>query len=599
MEKPIIDIRTSALGGEVGEAFTFIPQATNVTPESWKVFGLPTGLAANAATGQITGTLPAGVYIVALVARKLYARAFTVANGTDLFTSPGNSFSEWDTVNFTGADLPAPLEAGVDYVVRDVDQANGTFQVATVQGGAALNITDDGTGVQAVAAVVDSDQENIIIAGYPVVADVDEVGDDLAVKVNFDMVTGKVTIPGTDEVPWGPPGIEDGIQRAALRVKQSDRFPILLGVTREDGTLQDLPLTTIRIGTKEREPENRLVLTESETDFLKVGSGKATRYRIMVHCDKASFAKVLANYESDGGTFYDALGEIAIGIIYDLIEYDQTQTQALSNVSGGATLNQTFNYVDLPKPGTAKPYILDLALAFPNQPGQDVTFQRTLALAWDGNLFQVDNLVGTNTDQGTDEAPHWRSTFSNLSVSGNASGVSVATRVQTSGGTTELVIVVPLNFLTVSGGGVLTGDPYNYNPEEFDLWHILYGSGQGGGNFDMPLNDGSPMLWEDGDDAASIQAKVQAVSPLAGDLTEVRLVDGSNQVVLVVKSDSQLGGVSSAWGSAPTWLRQEVQGDVHNATVQAHLYANANAGEEQRKSSETLIFRIERDLNPD
>jgi hypothetical protein len=598
MEKPIIDIRTSALGGEVGEAFTFTPQATNVTADAWKVSGLPTGLAANASTGQITGTLPAGVFIVGLVAIKYYDRAISVDVGTDIFTALGHGFSDWDTIRFSGTDLPAPLEAGVDYAVRDVDQANGKFKVAAVQGGDALNITDAGTGSQAVAAVVASDQENILISGYPVVVDSDEVQDDLAVKINFDMITGKVTIPGTDKVSWGPPGIENGIQRAALRVKQSDRFPILLGVTREDGTLQDLPLTTIRIGTKEREPENRLVLTESETDFLKVGSGKATRYRIMVHCDKARFAKVLANYESDGGTFYDALGEIAIGIVYDLIEYDQTQSQALANVSGGATLNKTFNYVDLPKPGTAKPYILDLALAFANQPGQDVTLQRTLDLTWDGNLFQVDNLAGTNTDQGAEESPHWRSTFSNLSVSGNASGVSVATRVQTSGGATELVIVVPLGFLYVSGG-VLTGDPYNYNPEEFYLWHILYGSGPGGGNWDSALNYGSPISWHDGDDAASIQAKVQAVSPLAGDLTEVRLVEGSNQVVLVVKSDSQLGGVSSAWDTAPTYYRQPVQGDVHNATVLAHLYADTNAGEEQRKSSETLIFRIERDLNPD
>jgi len=590
MEKPVIDGRTSILGAETGETITFQPAATPA-PNIWSASELPTGLAFTSSTGRITGTSAPGVYGIALVASKYYDRAFTANASTDVFTATGHGFADGIKVQFIGSDLPAPLVAATDYYVRDSDQANGTFKVATALGGAALNLTDAGTGTQTVRTKVDSDPLTILVSFFPEVVVVQEVQDDLTIKVNFDMVTGKVTIPGTESVLWGPPGIKDGVQKAALRIKQSDRFPILLGVTREDGTLQDLPLTSIRIGTKEREPEKRLVLTESETDFLKIGTGDETRYRIMVHCDKAVFAKVLANYESDGGTFYDALAEITIGIIYDLVEYSQTQTQPLASLTGGQTRNQTFNFVDLPKTGSGKGYTLTLSLAVPTKPGQNASLERTFDLLWDGNAYAVQNLAGSTSDQGDDETPHWRTTLSNLAISASGTGLSISSRVQTSSGTMELAIVFSLYHFSIPDTGHVSAPTYGALQEQLDLYHFLYS----GSEWTSPLGY---LLLDDGDTPATIEAKIEAIPWLAGDVVQVRLNPSTQQITVVINADSQLGWIVNE--QIPQWnFRANYQGDVRDATVTALLVADDNAGDEQRKSSETYLFRIERDLNPD
>jgi hypothetical protein len=73
-------------------------------------------------------------------------KAFTVAASTDIFSSTAHGFSSGDAVVLrTGLTPGAPLAAGTVYFVRDV--ATNTFKVAATVGGAAINITSDGSGV--------------------------------------------------------------------------------------------------------------------------------------------------------------------------------------------------------------------------------------------------------------------------------------------------------------------------------------------------------------------------------------------------------------------------------------------------------------------
>ena len=75
---------------------------------------------------------------------------FTANSTTDVLTSVGNLLSDGDevTVVNTGGALPAPLVAGTSYFVRD--KSGGTFKLAATAGGAAIDITTDGTGINAI-----------------------------------------------------------------------------------------------------------------------------------------------------------------------------------------------------------------------------------------------------------------------------------------------------------------------------------------------------------------------------------------------------------------------------------------------------------------
>lgn len=69
----------------------------------------------------------------------------TVDSGTDTITWTSHGLSDGDTVYFTATTIPAGLTAKYPYYVRDVT-AN-TFKVAATVGGAAIDITSNGTAV--------------------------------------------------------------------------------------------------------------------------------------------------------------------------------------------------------------------------------------------------------------------------------------------------------------------------------------------------------------------------------------------------------------------------------------------------------------------
>lgn len=72
--------------------------------------------------------------------------AFTAAPATDIITLAAHGLTEGAKIRVSSATtLPAGLAAATDYFVRDVTA--DTFKVSATLGGAAVNITDAGTGV--------------------------------------------------------------------------------------------------------------------------------------------------------------------------------------------------------------------------------------------------------------------------------------------------------------------------------------------------------------------------------------------------------------------------------------------------------------------
>ena len=71
---------------------------------------------------------------------------FTADADTDLLTCKGHGVQERDQIVLatSASDLPAPLSASVTYFARDVTP--NAFKLATVPGGAKVDITDAGSG---------------------------------------------------------------------------------------------------------------------------------------------------------------------------------------------------------------------------------------------------------------------------------------------------------------------------------------------------------------------------------------------------------------------------------------------------------------------
>jgi hypothetical protein len=80
-------------------------------------------------------------------------KTFTAANATNVFTATAHGMANGDKVRVSnaGGALPAGLSAGTDYFV--IAAAANTFQLAAAPGGAAVDITTDGTGTQTVQPI--------------------------------------------------------------------------------------------------------------------------------------------------------------------------------------------------------------------------------------------------------------------------------------------------------------------------------------------------------------------------------------------------------------------------------------------------------------
>lgn len=87
-------------------------------------------------------------------------KKFTVVAGTDIFTTvddngvaANHGYVDTDQVVFYGnADTPEPLVEGTIYFVRD--KTDTTFKVAATSGGAAIDITDAGSGFVRVSKII-------------------------------------------------------------------------------------------------------------------------------------------------------------------------------------------------------------------------------------------------------------------------------------------------------------------------------------------------------------------------------------------------------------------------------------------------------------
>ncbi|WP_416902750.1 SU10 major capsid protein [Micromonospora echinospora] len=120
LKQVVRDVEWSFING------TYQLPADNTTPR--KTRGLLAAIATNAIDGSVA--VPNGTGATATAA-------------TDLITANGHGLANNDQVNFTSVGTAAPLVVNTVYYV--VNSTTNTFSVSATRGGAAVNITADGT----------------------------------------------------------------------------------------------------------------------------------------------------------------------------------------------------------------------------------------------------------------------------------------------------------------------------------------------------------------------------------------------------------------------------------------------------------------------
>jgi hypothetical protein len=114
-------------------------------------------------TGRKTRGLISAISTAAVDAQAT-GQAFTNAAATDIFTANAHGYTLWQQVRLSGLTGSAGVVAGTIYYVRDV--TTNTFKLAATSGGAAIDITSDGSGtVKAAGALsktlIDSALDNV------------------------------------------------------------------------------------------------------------------------------------------------------------------------------------------------------------------------------------------------------------------------------------------------------------------------------------------------------------------------------------------------------------------------------------------------------
>jgi hypothetical protein len=116
-----------------------------------------------------------------------------------------------------------------------------------------------------------------------------------AIEVDFDIRTGRVSVPGTTP----------GSNGAIIHAKSGDTPQFAVGFLK-DSVLQELDMVTLSTAVKRYDTEE--VLNESDGVFFRVGAGDGTRYLIDVTLDGVEAS--LSDEEDEKGTFADYLVEI-------------------------------------------------------------------------------------------------------------------------------------------------------------------------------------------------------------------------------------------------------------------------------------------------
>jgi len=255
-------------------------------------------------------------------------------------------------------------------------------------------------------------------------------GDSLALPLDWDIITGKLSIPGvTSAGPAGqPPGA--GTDSPPLFVLTSgDRRVIALGLMlggalREPADIEVIDLVLAR---RDGEPG---ILTLTDGTFAVTGSDDTARHEVTAYLDAATLSTWIEDgAEGPDGQYVDLLLEALMEIPEDAREFSAVATSAIASFTGEQTKNHTFS-VTLSETLDVADYRITAELLSPKDAGLVGEIELALSVAWTGSAYVVTaaEVVPKSESLTALEAYSWDAIFSIQSVTGDAAGFDVAVR---------------------------------------------------------------------------------------------------------------------------------------------------------------------------
>lgn len=416
-------------------------------------------------------------------------------------------------------------------------------------------------------------------------------GDPLDFELDYDLITGLVTIPGVEAVEGDP----------VLRIKRGDRFPVLVGLVKW-GVLQDLGEDIgLRLGVKEFEPD-RLVEISTGTPERE-GTGDQARYRVMLRITPAAWSSILSDYEGDFETQAVAPGEIelTLGEIPEL--YDETVSVTGIDLYGGIgtggsggdpAIEETLVFTDLIATEGAS-YSLTIALTVTGRSGQNVTLLRTLTITFSGGAWVISDLAGDDEVQGPVEGTQWRVTLTNTDITGDADSVDVDVEIVTTVDTGSIHYVFEIE----TGHDLTSETEINFGVAPIlTLWDAGESEIGTGETLDTAYDDGAAVLaaieaaWE----ALTGETEVVSVAPKSGAATVAVVTVTGDTLVRAVGFDS----VDPPGETAGPVTEPNPEGTHRTATLTGQLVQDEDPDALPiRRSSRTFGIGVGRDIVPD
>lgn len=483
-----------------------------------------------------------------------------------------NSPTSW-----AASGLPGGLSISSGGLISGTPTAEGVFPVTLT----ASNVDGDDS-LELVFAVMDADTSGD--------------SNNIAVDIRMDLVSGAITVLGIDEdYLWGPPIDEEnqraeGYRKAKMAVKKGDRFPALIGFTR-NGELQDLDVSALSVAMREFATDAEIELTDGT--FTKQGSGSTTLYEVVLDLQGDDFAAALSNYEQDNGTYLDGLAEIEFEIIADDNAYDSTVTSAEADIQGNDSETGTLSFTGIPQVGSEVDYTLTVDFtAFKDGTTMELgalstePLTITVPLTWGGAAFSVGTTVGDETVlSSAPTSTRWQTDFRITSYTGTATGVDIGYSIDSSDlGSGTLIRVEGANFdypfdasggtLDFGGEGISTTAELHYSSsydDDFTLSH--------------------------GDTAAEIETAINAQWQAAHSTDAVSdvIFDEETGDILFLVADANFTDVVNAYATE-TFSAVALNASLIVDGEASGRLAGDTADDVHRRSSETFILRSEADV---
>lgn len=133
----------------------------------------------------------------------------------------------------------------------------------------------------------------------------------IAIPIDFDLTSGKLSIRGSEAMSYQEslatlrkldPN-DDALESVFLHAKRNDKVVLAIGAF-NGGENVTSPLSYLKIGIKEFEPETLISLNDEDgDDFTTVTIGGQTRHLVVADLTPDTVSNILSSYEEDEGTY--------------------------------------------------------------------------------------------------------------------------------------------------------------------------------------------------------------------------------------------------------------------------------------------------------